>query len=48
MSEKKNEKGLVVSRRGVLGSAAGAAALAGIGATGVAGTAAHASPSGKA
>ncbi len=47
MSNKEYEKGLVVSRRGILGGAAGAAALAGLGAAGVVSTtAAHASVKG--
>ena len=47
MTDKENEKGLVVSRRGILGGAAGAAALAGLGTAGVMGTsAAHASAKG--
>lgn len=49
MTDKEDDKGLVVSRRSILGGAAGAAAFAGLGAAGVAGTsAAHASPSGDA
>jgi len=38
MTENKNDKGMVVSRRGILGGATGVAALAGLGATGLVGS----------